>query len=212
MADKGKKFGEGGSTDKNKKPPPKPDPEMLGSGFAERAGKSIKGRQAQIDDAVDAASHKKGGKIMKNASPAMEKKHAAWMKGHGAPKKMVDEESSEAGMKKGGKVETPHKGFAMKKGGHVPKKKSSGGAGLAAALASMGGGPAGPPPMGPPPGAGAGGPPPMGPPPGAGGPPPMKKGGKVHHKHHTSHHASGGKITHRGHGCAEKGHCHTKIV
>ena len=37
---------------------------------------------------------------MKNASPAMEKKHASWMKSHGAPKKMVADLIAKWGDKK----------------------------------------------------------------------------------------------------------------
>jgi hypothetical protein len=110
--------------------------------------------------------HKFGsGGIMKNASPAMEKKHAAWMKSHGAPKSMVKEESAEADEEKG-----EPKGY--KRGGKIaprPKKMPLGkslGSSLPAGLADMGG-PT--PPMGPMAGAG-----PMG-----AGMPGMKKGGRV---------------------------------
>jgi hypothetical protein len=111
--------------------------------------------------AADKGHKFRSGGIMKNASPAMEKKHAAWMKSHGAPKSMVKEESAEAAEEKG-----EPKGF--KKGGKVaprPKKLPMGGSlpsSLPAGLASLGGPN---PPMGP--NAGAG---PMG---------AMKRGGSV---------------------------------
>jgi len=105
--------------------------------------------------------HKFGsGGIMKNASPAMEKKHAAWMKSHGAPKSMVKEESAEADEEKG-----EPKGY--KRGGGVKKPRINP-AGLAALMAQAG-------PPGPGPSMGM----PSGPPAGAPPMPGMKKGGRI---------------------------------
>ena len=92
-ADKGKKFGTGGTIGQINKQ-------------QTRHGAIFGSKKAAPDVNLNKyAGLKKGGNIMAKESKAMEMKHAVEMKKAGVPKKFVKEEMAEAAaMKKGGKV------------------------------------------------------------------------------------------------------------
>ena len=165
-------------------------------GFAKKVG--IPQSVGKDFNQADKGHKFRSGGIMKNASPATEKKHAAWMKSHGAPKSMVKEESAEA-YKRGGKV-GPRKPM-MKKPAPSAALPSS----LPAGLASLGGPN---PPMGPMAGAGPGGAMKCG------GTVKKAKGGGIESKSKTDgkmiRMAKGGSVG-RGDGCATKGKTKTRI-
>ena len=154
--------------------------------FAKKAGVPQKVGK-DFSEADKGHKFKGGGSVEKESKAVAEAEMKALKRGH-APKAVMEherKEHKEMGYKKGGSVETPTKGFAMKKGGHVKhhaKHMKRGGSAApmarparrpspvpAAALAALAG----------PPGGGAG---PMSA--GPGGMPGMAHGGGVHHHHH----------------------------
>jgi len=194
-ADKGKKFKEGGFMKEPKESKAMADAEIK----ALKRGHASKDVLKHEREEHKAMGYKHGGKIQTKPTGYGMKETAGGRKApHGKHSSEGDTKLKGFGMgssthaghgrkvtkPKTAKDEMPTKGYAMKKGGRVPRKPKI----SPATLAAMLGGAGGPPPdMGAPP---MGGPPPgMGAPPGM---PGMKKGGNVIHHHH--HYKKGGHI------------------